>query len=497
MKNFYITTTLPYVNSDPHIGFALELVQADVIARYHKLIGDEVVFNTGTDEHGIKIYLKAQEVGQPTQKYVDEYAEKFKKLTKVLNISNTNFIRTTDPYHKEAAQKFWQRCLENGDIYKAKYKTKYCIGCELEKTDSELEHDGCPIHPNLKIQEIEEENYFFKFSKYQKPLLELYKNNPEFVVSSFKFNEIKRFVEDGLRDFSVSRLKSKMPWGVDVPGDSDHVMFVWFDALVNYISTIGWPKDEIIFSKFWPGVQIAGKDNLRQQSAMWQAMLMSAGLPNSKQILIHGFINVGGQKMSKSLGNVTNPFPLVEKYGTDVLRYFLLREIPSTEDGDFSEEKLVARYNSDLANGLGNLVQRILTLIDTKMDGELIYKGELINKGVRNQIDEKFKVYKTNIENFSLHEALTNVWELISFADKYMDDRKPWAAIKHDEAEFLTIMTNLIYILHTIAWSLQPFMPETSKKISEIFGDDLLNKEIPENYKFIVKKGEGLFPRLQ
>src|SRR3990167_864202 len=280
MNRFYITTTLPYVNSDPHVGFAMELIRADVIARFRRLMGEEVMFNTGTDEHGLKIYREAQKKSENPQKYCDEYASKFENLKKALNLSYTNFIRTTDPKHMKAAQEFWRRCGRNDDIYKKMYKTKYCVGCELEKTDSELVDGQCPIHPTMELEIIEEENYFFRFSKYQQKLIDLYENNPRFVVPDFRLNEIKQFVKNGLHDFSISRLKSKMPWGVDVPDDPDHVMYVWFDALVNYISILSWPDDEENFKKWWPVVQIAGKDNLRQQCAIWQAMLMSAGLPN-------------------------------------------------------------------------------------------------------------------------------------------------------------------------------------------------------------------------
>jgi len=299
-EKFYITPTIPYVNAEPHIGFALEIVQTDVIARYQRLYGKKVFFNAGTDEHGLKIYRKALEEKKEPQDYVDEYAAKFDRLKGALNLSYDNFVRTTDAHHKKAAQEFWKRCDKNGDIYKKDYKIKYCVGCELEKTDSELEKDRCPVHPNQDLEIIEEENYFFKFSKYEDKLLKFYEKNPEFVVPEYRFTEIKNFVKKGLQDFSISRLKSKMPWGVDVPGDPKHVMYVWFDALVNYISSIGWPEKED-FDGFWPGVQVAGKDNLRQQSAIWQAMLMSAGLPNTKQILIHGFLTKDGKKISKSL----------------------------------------------------------------------------------------------------------------------------------------------------------------------------------------------------
>jgi len=330
-RGVYITTTLPYVNSDPHIGFALEIVHADIFARYNRLIGNEVFFNTGTDEHGQKVYNKAIEEGKDPQKYVDEYATKFGNLKKALNLSYNSFIRTTDKSHTKAAQEFWSRCKKNGDIYKKLYKVKYCVGCELEKTDSELKNGKCLLHPNIELEIREEENYFFKFSNYQDKLLKLYGDNPEFVIPSFRFNEIKAFVERGLKDFSISRLKNKMPWGIPVPGDDKHVMYVWFDALVNYISAIGWPDKK--YKKWWPVIQFAGKDNLRQQSAMWQAMLMSAGEKPSKQIIIHGFITSDGKKMSKSIGNVVNPFKLVDEYkefgeyGTDAVRYYLARHV--------------------------------------------------------------------------------------------------------------------------------------------------------------------------
>jgi len=416
-KKFYITTTLPYVNAEPHIGFALEIIQADLLARLHQLQGDEVFFNTGTDEHGLKIYRKALEENKKPQKYVDEYAAKFDNLKKALNLSYNNFIRTTDKHHIKAAKEFWQRCQKNGDIYKDKQKIKYCVGCELEKTDSELINKKCPLHPNKTLETVEEENYFFRFSKYQKPLLELYEKNPEFVVPQHRLKEIKNFVSKGLKDFSVSRLKKKMPWGIEVPGDPDHVQYVWFDALINYISAIGWPEKLNKFKSWWPGIQLAGKDNLRQQSAMWQAMLMSAGLPSSKQILIHGFITSDGQKMSKSLGNVVNPFELVKKYGTDAVRYYLLKEIPTTDDGDFTEKRFKELYSADLANGIGNLIQRVAKLCQ--------------NSGA-NFPKNKPRAYQKPghttrlIENYRFNEALAHIWTYIKSLDQKIDQSKPW-----------------------------------------------------------------------
>jgi methionyl-tRNA synthetase len=358
MKTYYITTTLPYVNADPHIGFALEIVQADALARYQRLLGRTVVFNTGTDEHGQKIWKNAQEAGLEPKAYCDGYAAKFDGLKAALELTYTNFVRTTDEHHIKAAQEFWKRCGANGDIYKKSYSIKYCVGCELEKTDSELVDGRCPIHPNRELESINEENYFFRWSKYQQKLLDLYEKQSDFVVPNERFNEIKSFVKGGLNDFSISRLKSKMPWGIEVPGDATQVMYVWFDALVNYISTIGWPDDLTKFEDAWPGVQVAGKDNLRQQTAMWQGMLASAGLPFSKQVFIHGFITAEGQKMSKSLGNVVNPYDLVAKYGSDATRYYLLGALPSGVDGDFSIKAFEETYGSKLANGIGNLAAR-------------------------------------------------------------------------------------------------------------------------------------------
>ncbi|MEI8104061.1 MAG: methionine--tRNA ligase, partial [Candidatus Moraniibacteriota bacterium] len=367
MQKFYITTTLPYVNAKPHIGHALEFIEADAIARFHRLLEEEVVFNTGTDEHGTKIYEKAQEAGQTPQEYCDVMVEHFRdiKREEFLNISYTNFIRTTDERHIRAAQEFWRRCDANGDIYKKQYKVKYCVGCELEKTDSDLIDGKCPDHPKMELQIIEEENYFFRFSKYQERLLKLYRDRPDFVLPKKRLNEITAFVERGLQDFSISRLAAKMPWGIPVPNDNEQVMYVWFDALVNYISTLGWNSDDAHqFENFWPGVQICGKDNLRQQSAMWQAMLFSAGIEASKQILVNGFITVDGMKMSKSLGNVIAPEELVAKYGVDGTRYLLLSASPIGEDSDVSWDKLTEKYNADLANGLGNLVSRVLKLAE-------------------------------------------------------------------------------------------------------------------------------------
>ena len=482
-KKFYITSTLAYTNSDPHLGFALEVIQADVIARYHCRKGEEVFFNTGTDEHGLKIYRKAKEQNLSAQDFCNIYAKKFADLKQSLNLSYNNFIRTTDKEHIEAAQEFWKRCEKNGDIYKKNYKIKYCVGCEMEKTESELVDGKCPLHPNENLEIIEEENYFFRYSKYQDKLLDLYKKNPGFVLPESRFNEIKEFTKKGLEDFSVSRLKEKSPWGIGVPGDDKHTMYVWFDALVNYISCLGWPNDLKKFNDFWPGMQIAGKDNLRQQSSMWQAMLMSAGLKPSKQILIHGFVTSDGQKMSKSLGNVINPFDLVEKYGTDAVRYFLLREITPTEDGDFTYEKFESRYNSDLASGLGNLIARVVKLGDGKN-----FESEITNKELKTEIDKTWEDYEKTLDNFKFNESLSSVWKLISFCDKYIEKEKPWQESENQ----MSVINNLLIALANIAQMLQVFLPETSEEIFKQLGIKFSDKK----WHFKIKKGKSLFPRL-
>jgi len=461
-KTFYITTTLPYVNADPHIGFASEIVLADVRARFERLRGREVVFNTGTDEHGQKIYQKALEEGRDTQMYVDEYAKKFDELRDMLNLSYTNFIRTTDEYHMQAAQEMWRRADKNGYIYKKEYALKYCIGCELEKTDSELDHGKCPLHPNAELEVREEENYFFRWSAFGEKLLQLYKDNPEFVVPQKRLNEIRAFVERGLEDFSISRLKEKMPWGVPVPGDQSHVMYVWFDALTNYISTLGWPHDQENFEKFWGtqrepnAVQIAGKDNLRQQSAMWQAMLLAADLPTSKQVCINGFISVDGQKMSKSLGNVISPQEIVSKFGIDGTRYLLLTKGSFGEDSDVSWERLTEKYNADLANGLGNLVSRVMTLAESRNQKSEIRKEEFSEKLVK------------LVGEMQIYEVLEGVMNIVREANKYIEETKPWELKKTDEQKFEKVMQKLLGSLSEIAFLLQPFLPDTSARLQKM-----------------------------
>lgn len=478
-KPFYITTTLPYVNADPHIGFALEIVRADAVARYKKLLGYEVFFNTGTDEHGQKIWQNANEAGESVQVYTDRYAEKFRELKTALGLlPEINFTRTTDAHHVAAAQEFWKRCNDAGYIYKKEYHIKYCVGCELEKTDSELVEGKCPIHPNRELELISEENYFFKFSAFQERLLALYAANPTFVVPAFRQNEIKKFVEGGLQDFSISRLKSKMPWGVAVPGDDTQVMYVWFDALVNYISTLGWPENSETFGDFWINgtpTQYCGKDNLRQQTAMWQAMLMAADLPNSHQVVVNGFINVDGQKMSKSLGNVINPYDLVAEYGTDVLRYYLLRHVHPFEDSDMTMEKFKEAYNANLANGLGNLVSRIMKMI-------VSYDVDISQADFSH--DTMLSFHAEHMEKFELHTAMDEIWRLVGDLDRFIAENEPFKLVKTQPEQAHKDLTYCAEELSRIATSLTPFLPETAERIM----DCLTNKKSPEAPLFVRKE---------
>lgn len=477
-KTFYITTTLPYVNAEPHLGHALEFVRADVLARYKKIQGYDVFFNTGTDEHGQKIYTKAQEAGHDTQSYVDKYAERFKGLIKALGLlDDINFIRTSDSHHKKSAQEFWQRCLVNGDIYKKQYQTKYCVGCELEKTDSELINGKCPDHINNEIELRNEENYFFKFSKYQKPLLDLYQSNPKFVIPDFRFNEIKSFVERGLEDFSISRLKTKMPWGIAVPGDDTQVMYVWFDALVNYISTLGWPEDNTKFEKYWINgtpTQYCGKDNLRQQSAMWQAMLLSAGIPTTNTIIINGFITgPGGVKMSKSIGNVVSPYELIEDYGTEAFRYFVLREVNSFEDTEFTKERFKETYNANLANGLGNLVSRVMKMASTNLEKPIDIETN----------PESYLKIEEHMNQFDFKKAMDYIFGLISQIDESIQKEQPFKVVKVDKEKGVALIENMVSELLHIANLSTPFLPETSKYIKEL----IVENKMPDKPLFARK----------
>lgn len=479
-KNLYLTTTLPYVNADPHIGFGLELVQADALVRYWKLMGHDVFFNTGTDEHGQKIAEKADEKGESRQRYVDHYAGEVQKLVPALGIDpGIHFVRTTDEHHKHAAQELWERCEANGDIYKKKYRGLYCVGDEMFMKESELVDGKCPNHPNLELKEIEEENYFFKLSNYQGYLENEYLAKEGVIVPEWRRQEALNFVRQGLEDFSISRERSRLDWGVPVPGDENQVMYVWFDALTNYISTLGWPEDtDGNYKKFWEEgepMQMAGKDQVRFQSIMWQAMLKSAGLAPTLRVVYHGFINSGGQKMSKSLGNVISPFDLVTKYGADATRYLLLRHVHPFDDTDITWDRLDEWYTAGLVNGLGNLVSRVMKMAEEHLSSPVEIKEEPLEKS----FTEKIGTYR-------LDEAVNIIFEHVGKGDAYIQESVPFKKIKSEDKaekeEAKVIIEKLVRHIYRIAEYLVPFMPDTAEDIKQA---------VREN-----KKPENLFPRL-
>ena len=473
-KSFYITTTIPYVNAEPHIGFALELVQSDAIARYQRLLGKDVFFGTGTDEYGQKILEASQKEGKNVEDYVDHYAQKFLGLKDILNLSYDNFIRTTSKENITAAQEFWRLCDKRGDIYKKIYRGLYCVGCEKFITEKDLMNGFCALHPSKKPEIVEEENYFFRLGNYKKQLLE-YLSNEKATFPEWRRAEAIDFVKNDMEDFSISRDKKRFSWGISIPEDDTQLMYVWFGAFVNYISTLGWPNSKGIFEKFWLGgekVQTAGKDMVKFQSVMWQGMLMSAGMPTTDTIVYHGFITgEGGIKMSKSIGNVINPVDIVKEYGTDALRYFLLREITPFEDSPFTMERFKNSYNANLANGLGNLASRILTLSE-----------KYLNKCPEIPEKSDFTEYFSFFEKFDIKQAVDYIWKEIGELDKFIQETEPFKVIKADEKKGKELISDIVLRFYRIARMLNPIMPEMNI---------LLKKLIKENKK----PEKPLFPR--
>ncbi len=459
MKKFYITTSIVYANALPHLGFALELIQADVIARHRRLIGDDVFFLTGTDEHGLKVARKAEEEGKTPKEFCDQIANEYKRLTKTLAISNNDFIRTSDKEkHWPGIHKLWEKLKESGDIYEKNYQGLYCVGCETFVTEKDLIDGKCPYHQK-EPEIVKEKNYFFRLSKYSKEIEIAIENNSIKIFPESRKNEMLSFIrKDGLKDISFSRPKEKVKWGIPVPGDEKQNIYVWADALGNYLSGIGYGRNESDFKNHWPvDIHFIGKDISKFHCLIWPGILLSAGLELPKTIFIHGFLTVDGQKMSKSLGNVVDPFDLIEKYGTSAFRYYFLREISPTEDGDFSHEKFKERYNADLASGLGNLVARVITLSDKLPE----VKTEKASLELKKEVEKTWKERDEFLNDFKFNRALDSIWSLISYCDRLIDKEKPWEKSEKQ----LTVIGDLIFALENIARLLNPFMPGTSEKI--------------------------------
>ncbi len=463
MRKYYITTSIAYANAEPHIGFAMELIYADVLARYHRQQGDEVIFSTGTDEHGGKIAEKAKENNKTPTQFVNDMSLHFSALGRALNVSNNRFIRTTDQGHIQRSQKIWS--LLSKDIYKGKYSGWYCEGEEAFFSDTEVKATGgiCPTH-NRPYERIEEENYFFRLSAYNDRIKTNIMDDSFKILPLSRKNEILSVIDQGLEDISISRPKDKISWGIEIPNDQNQVMYVWFEALMNYITVLGYPEHED-FKSYWPAnTQVIGKDILRFHAAIWPAILFALDLQLPEKLFVHGFVTAEGKKMSKSIGNVVNPNDVIAKHGADALRYYLLRYIPSGEDGDFSWNRFEAAYNNELADELGNLVQRTAAMVERYLDGKLIDIPPP---------EHDIAAYLEALSNCRFDRALDSVWEQIRGLNQFVDEEKPWEIAKTNDKEHLNeVLAYLVSSIREVSSLLAPFMPQTSEKISSIFGGE-------------------------
>ena len=505
-NSFFVTTPIYYVNDVPHIGHAYTSIACDVLARFNRLNNKNTIFLTGTDEHGLKMEQAAKKKNMDTKKFVDEMSMNFKKLTKILNLTNDFFIRTTDESHKKASQHIWKILEKNNQIYLDKYKGWYSISDEAYFNVDEISIDKKTkkkVAPSgHEVQWVEEESYFFKLSKWQGKLLDYYQKNPDFIGPESRKNEVISFVKNGLKDLSISR--TTFSWGIQVPNNAKHVMYVWLDALINYLSAIGYPDKK--YKKFWPAnVHIIGKDIIRFHAVYWPAFLLAADIEPPKRIFAHGWWTNEGKKISKSLGNVIDPNEIIKAYGVDTLRFFLLREVPFGNDGDFSKKSLQRRMNNDLANDLGNLVQRVLTIINKNLDGKLskIKQIKENDKKIYEYPEELLKNIEKNYEKQEFHKVIENIWKLISRANKYVDESAPWQLIKDDRERAGDVLNILVIIIAKIAIFLAPIMPDISENILNKIGLSIKNLTMEDigkdtflNIDHIIKKPEIIFHKI-
>lgn len=508
-KSFYITTPIYYPSAKLHIGHAYCTTIADAIARFKRLAGYDVFFLTGSDEHGQKIQQKAEEAGVTPIEYVDNIVATFQNLWKRLSISNDDFIRTTEERHKKVVQEIFRRIYDKGDIYKGEYKGLYCTPCESYWTEHQLDENGCCPDCGRPVQEVSEEAYFFKMSNYADKVLKHIEDNPDFIQPVSRRNEMINFIKQGLDDLCISR--TSFDWGIPVPIDEKHVIYVWFDALTNYLTPIGFMGDTAKFNKYWPAdIHLVGKEIVRFHSIIWPCILMALGLPLPKQIYGHGWLIVDGDKMSKSKGNVIDPNLLIDEFGADTIRYFLLREVALGQDGNFSRDALITRINSDLANDLGNLLHRTMNMIG-KFQGGVIEAAT-----TRNEIDESLindamdavKKFESGMESMGISQAIKDVWAFISRANKYIDETMPWALAKDEskKAELATVMYNLAESLRIVSGLISPYMPQTAPKIYAQLGfSDDFGKVTLDNLRKWggtpagqhIGEAEQLFPRIE
>ena len=508
--SYYITTPIYYVNDKPHLGHTYTTVACDVLARFKRLDGFDVMFLTGTDEHGLKVKQAAEKKGVTPQEHTDFFAKNFFDLAKVMNISNDDFIRTTEERHKIAAQALWKKLVEKGHIYKDSYSGWYAVRDEAYYGEDELTvtEDGKRIAPSgAECEWMEEESYFFKLSEWTEPLLKFYEENPDFIMPQSRRNEVISFVKGGLRDLSIPR--TTFDWGVKVPDEDGHVMYVWIDALTNYLTAIGFPDESCeSYQKFWPAnVHMVGKDIIRFHAVYWPAFLMAADIAPPSRVFAHGWWTIEGEKMSKSLGNVISPYDLIEKYGVDASRYFMLREVPFGNDGDFSDEQAVTRINAELANGLGNLAQRTLSMIHKNCDGKFPEQGALSeddNALLKTIREELIGHIRRELDVQKFHEALRYFKMAVDAANAYIDEQAPWKLKKEDPERMQTVLYTLAESIRCLALIIQPFVPESSAKMLDqlkVADDardfDKLDASFALQGGTEIDKPQGVFPRIE